>query len=240
MVRAILVAVLLCTAGAKAGHKPGPKPGDDPTDPFAQARKATEKSVVQQLEPDLPPDLLVGEVSIPASFSPEEDDEIRAQWRRTPKEGNAFALVELVRDGKVQRRTFVRVELLAVHEVLVAQRDLAKGDIITRGDLELEPRIGGEGIALASISLVGAAVLDAVEAGQAIDGSTVELPTPIARGTAVKVVIRVGGARIESHGRLEASARPGERVHVRVRATRKIVKGLLIDHKTVELDPEGA
>ncbi len=232
MVRAFILAALMCVGG--------PKGGDEPNDPFAEARKATQQSVIEQLQPDLPPDLLIGEVSIPASFSPEEDDEVRAKWRRTPKEGNAFALVELVRNDKVQRRSFVRVELLAVHEVLVAQRDLSKGDVISQGDLALEPRIGGEGISLASVSLVGAAVLDDVESGDTIDGATVELPTPIARGTAVKVVIRVGGARIESHGRLEASARPGERVRVRVRATRKVVKGLLLDPKTVEMESEGA
>ncbi|MBV1859915.1 MAG: flagellar basal body P-ring formation chaperone FlgA, partial [Nannocystaceae bacterium] len=191
-------------------------------------------------EPDLPANLLIGEVSVPATFVLEEGDSIRAQWRRTPKEGNAFALVELMRGDAVQRRAFVRIKLLAVHEVLVAQRELDEGDVISAGDLALEPRIGTQGVALAPISLVGSSVLKDVEFGQLVTATNVALPTPIARGTAVKVVIRVGGAKIESHGRLEVTARPGEQVRVRVRATHKIVQGLLIDPKTVEIQGEAA
>lgn len=232
MLRILILSALVCLGG--------PKAGDDPTDPFAEARHAVQKDITKQLEPDLPGNLLIGEVSVPASFVLEEGDSVRASWRRPPKEGNAFALVELVRKDSVQRRAFVRIKLLAVHEVLVAQRELAEGEVISAGDLALEPRIGGEGVALAPISLIGSSVLGPVELGQLVTSTNVELPTPIARGTAVKVVIRIGGARIESHGRLEATARPGEQVRVRVRATRKIVQGLFVDAKTVELSGDGA
>lgn len=231
MIRALLLSALMCLGG--------PKAGDEPNDPFAESRAATEKQVMDQLTPDLPHDLLIGEVSIPATFVPEDDDTVRARWRRTPKEGNAFALVELLRNGAVQRRAFVRVKLLAVHEVLVAQRKMSEGDVISEGDIALEPRIGGDGIALAPVSLVGSSVLGDIEFGQLIDASNLELPAPVARGSAVKVVVRVGSARIESHGRLETTARPGERVRVRVRATRKIVRGLLLDAKTVEMESGG-
>jgi flagella basal body P-ring formation protein FlgA len=232
MLRALILSALVCLGG--------PKAGDEPTDPFSESRQATKDTVMEQLGPDLPGNLLIGEVSIPSTFVPEEGDTVRARWRRTPKEGNAFALVELMRNGAVQRRAFVRVELLAVHEVLVAQRDLSEGDVIAAGDLALEPRIGTEGIALAPVSLLGSSVIGDVEFGQLVSASNVELPAPIARGSAVKVVVRVGAARIESHGRLETTARPGERVRVRVRATRKVVQGLLINAKTVEMETGGA
>jgi len=227
MLRILILSALVCLGG--------PKAEDEPTDPFAESRKSIQKDITKQLEPDLPGDLIIGEVSVPTTFVLEEGDSVRAQWRRTPKEGNAFALVELMRDDAVQRRAFVRIKLLAVHEVLVAQRELAEGEVISAGDLGLEPRIGTEGVALAPISLIGSSVLEDVEFGQLVTSTNIALPTPIARGTAVKVVVRVGGARIESHGRLEATARPGEQVRVRVKATRKVVQGLLVDPKTVEL-----
>jgi len=234
MIRALILSALVVVGVG------GPKPGDQPTDPFAETREAAQKTIVEQLEPDLPRDLLIGEVSVPATFVPGEDDEVRAKWRRTPTEGNAFALVELVRGDVVQRRAFVRVQLVAVHEVLVAQRELAEGDVVTAQDIALEPRIGKDGIALAPVSLVGSSVLADIELGQLIDARNLELPPPVARGSSVKVVIRIGGARIESHGRLEDTARPGERVRVRVKATRKVVRGLLLDPKTVEMEGEGA
>lgn len=232
MFRALILTALMCLGG--------PKPGDEPTDPFAETRAAAQRTIIEQLEPDLPGNLLIGEVSVPATFVPDEDDEVRAKWRRVPQEGNAFALVEIVRNGVVQRRAFVRVVLVAVHEVLVAQRELAEGDVISEGDIALEPRIGEEGIALAPISLIGSTVLKPVEFGQLIDGTNLELPPPVARGSAVTVVIRVGAARIESHGVLEETARPGEQVRVRVRATRKVVRGVLVTAKTVEMESEGA
>lgn len=228
MLRILILSALVCLGG--------PKAGDEPTDPFAESRQAMQKDIAKQLEPDLPGNLLIGEVAVPSSFVLEEGDSLRAQWRRTPKEGNAFALVELMRNDNVQRRAFVRVKLLAVHEVLVAQRELTEGEVISEGDLALEPRIGTDGVALAPVSLMGSSVLQDVEFGQLVSSTNVALPTPIARGSAVKVVVRVGAARIESHGRLEASARPGEQVRVRVRATRKVVQGLLVDPKTVELE----
>ncbi|MCR9162739.1 MAG: flagellar basal body P-ring formation chaperone FlgA [Nannocystaceae bacterium] len=232
MFRALLLSALICLGG--------PKPGDEPTDPFAETREEVQRTIVEQLEPDLPTNLLIGEVSVPATFVPGEDDEVRAKWRRVPKEGNAFALVELERNGLVQRRAFVRIKLVAVHEVLVAQRELAEGDVISEGDIALEPRIGDDGIALSPVSLVGSTVLEDVEFGQLMNAANLELPPPVARGSSVKVVVRVGGARIESHGRLEVTARPGEQVRVRVRATRKVVKGLLVNAKTVEMESEGA
>jgi len=232
MFRALILTALMCMGG--------PKRGDEPTDPFAETRAAAQRTIIEQLEPDLPGDLLIGEVSVPATFVPEEDDEVRAKWRRDPQEGNAFALVEIVRNGVVQRRAFVRVVLVAVHEVLVAQRELAEGDVISEGDIALEPRIGDEGIALAPVSLIGSTVLKKVEFGQMIDATNLELPPPVARGSAVIVIIRVGAARIESHGTLEATARPGEQVRVRVRATRKVVEGVLVNAKTVEMESEGA
>lgn len=232
MLRILILSALVCFGG--------PKSGDEPTDPFVEARQAVQTDISTQLAPDLPGDLLIGEVSVPTTFVLEDGDSVRAAWRRPPKEGNAFALVELIRKERVQRRAFVRIKIIAVHEVLVAQRELAQGEVISAGDLALEPRIGGDGVALAPVSLLGSSVLADVELGQLVTSTNVALPTPIARGTAVKVVIRVGGARIESHGRLEATARPGEQVRVRVRATRKVIQGLLIDPKTVELQREGA
>ena len=232
MLRILILSALVCLGG--------PKAGDEPTDPFAEARRAIQQDIATQLEPDLPGNLLIGEVTVPPTFAMEEGDTVRAQWRRPPKEGNAFALVELMRGESVARRAFVRVKLLAVHEVLVAQRELSEGEVISAGDLELEPRIGTEGVALAPVSLVGSSVLADMEFGQLVSSTNIALPTPIARGSAVKVVVRVGGARIESHGRLEATARPGERVRVRVRATRKVVQGLLVDPKTVEMEGSGA
>ena len=133
MFRALLLSALFCLGG--------PKPGDEPTDPFAETREEVQKNIVEQLEPDLPADLLIGEVSVPATFVPGEDDEVRAKWRRVPKEGNAFALVELTRNGIVQRRAFVRVKLIAVHEVLVAQRELAEATSSRRGTSHSSPEL---------------------------------------------------------------------------------------------------
>ncbi len=193
--------------------------------------------IIDQLDDTLPVNLIIGEVVLPKNFELPKGARVSAAWRKPPKEGHAFVLVEVIRKGKSQRRLFVRVELLAVHDVLVAQRSLAEGDVISEGDLDLEPRIGVEGIQLDPAGLMGSPVLADLAKGDSIDASSVGLPAPVARGTTVKVLVRVGNARVEAQARLETTARPGEQVRVRVASTRRMVTGLLRDPHTVEVIP---
>jgi flagella basal body P-ring formation protein FlgA len=59
------------------------------------------------------------------------------------------------------------------------------------------------------------------------------LPAALARGDEVDVVVRRGNLTVSSRGTLEASARVGEQVAVRIVATRVILRGRLSAATTV-------
>ena len=145
-------------------------------------------------------------------------------------------LLTASQDGEVLRRAFVKLTLVAIRDVLVAQRPLAKGDVITADDLALEPRISARGIALMPEALVGAPVLADVDTGAPISAASVGLPAPIARGTSIKVVSVAGAVKVTAQARLETTARPGEEASARIIRTRQVVRGRLIDEHTLTIE----
>lgn len=197
-------------------------------------------AIRDQATASLPSRLLVDEITLPQGFTVPYGSVVEVAWRKAPEEGNAWMLLTASQDGEVLRRAFVKLTLVAIRDVLVAQRPLVEGDVITADDLALEPRISARGIALAPEALLGASVLADVEAGAPISAASVGLPAPVARGTSIKVVSVAGAVKVSAQARLETTARPGEDASARIIRTRQVVRGRLIDEHTLMLDEEGS
>jgi len=196
-------------------------------------------AIREQATASLPSQLLVDEITLPKGFAVPYGSVVEVTWRKAPEEGNAWMLLTASQDGEVLRRAFVKLTLVAIRDVLVAQRALAKGDVVTADDLALEPRVAVRGIALAPEALVGAPVLADVQVGAPISAASVGLPAPIARGTSIKVVSISGAVKVMAQARLETTARPGEVASARIIRTRQVVRGWLVDEHTLELEQGG-
>lgn len=193
-------------------------------------------TVSEQIKAGLPSQLLLEGVRLPKGFTVPRGAVVEIKWRGTPREGNVWVLVSASIDEKVARRGFARVELVAIRQVLVAQRAMTKGDVVLAEDLALQPRVGAKGVQLSAAALIGSPVLADLAEGDVISGSSVGLPAPISRGTSIMVVSQAGAVRITAQARLEATARPGESARARIIATRQLVRGQLVDEHTLMVD----
>ncbi|MBL4687851.1 MAG: hypothetical protein JKY37_24895, partial [Nannocystaceae bacterium] len=144
-------------------------------------------TVSEQIKAGLPSQLLLEGVRLPKGFTVPRGAVVEIKWRGTPREGNVWVLVSASIDEKVARRGFARVELVAIRQVLVAQRAMTKGDVVLAEDLALQPRVGAKGVQLSAAALIGSPVLADLEEGDVISGSSVGLPAPISRGTSIMV-----------------------------------------------------
>ena len=227
----LAAALLLVATPASAGGKGGKK----------NNKEAAVVSVVHaQVAAALPVDLLIDAVNLPRGFDVPEGAVVEVQWRKPPAEGNAWVLVTATKDAKVVRRGFARVELVGIRQVLVVQRALSKGEVVTEDDLMLEPRVGATGVDLAPQALLGAPVLADLAEGDVVTGAGIGLPAPVARGTSIKVISTSGAVSVTAQARLETTARPGERATARLTLNRTVVHGQLVDDHTMVVQLGGA
>lgn len=202
-----------------------------PSDPGPEAQ------LIAAVRSSLPLDLDVVDVKVLGKKSWSAEAELRVAWERVPRPGTSVVTV-LVREGEAVAKTWASVKLAALRPVLVTTRALELGAELAAEDVkvELRPVAFGEGLDLAPGALVGQATLRALEAGEVVGKKDVLLPTPVARGTPVKVVSSVGGARILVAGTLLTSARVGARAKVRVAFSPRPLRGRLEDRETVVLE----
>lgn len=193
----------------------------DPLDAIVRARIA----------PALPAGLDVARVYLPASLAKLDVDPSRV-------------VVELPRElraGRPSVRVTVRgkspasvpVAIAALAEVAIAQRALAIGDVISDADIAIEHRAIADVTPAGTATLVGASVVNAVEAGQPIAARDVAPPPQLPRGTQVAIDVRRGAVRIRGTGTLELAARPGEVATARLASTKTVVRGRLVAPATV-------
>lgn len=199
-----------------------------------------ESAVRQVVERQLPDALHLLDLDVPSAMKRRYPRyrHVSLRWRSAPKKGRTLVQLSLrSKRGKV-RKSWARLELVEMGEVLVPTVDLRAGQEIEPGQLiaERKPLRTGDEVQLTPSSLVGSAVLADVRAGQPLLRSKVELPMPLSRGSSVKVIVRMGRIEVATTGQLESRSVPGEVVRVRVAG--RVLRGRLGARKTVLLQEE--
>lgn len=161
--------------------------------------------------------------------------EVSVSFRTAPRPGVQTVNVTVV-DGRGQpAQTWAEVRLAPVRVALVAKRALTAGAQLAPSDVALERVIGASGrlLEVSPDELEGARVLRDLAVGAPIAADALELPPPLPRGTALRVLIRVGAVQVASEGTLERPARAGEPAAARLRGTARLVHGRLADRGTL-------
>ena len=212
---ALIAALLVATASPAMGGRPSEK-------------AAADAEVRALVEAGLPADLAIIKVDAPSDLG--ADVEVR--WKTAPKPGKNRVLV-LSGPERSRRTRWVSVDLARKVAVTVTRRALPAGAVLTDADITVEDRPVTGALALDVQALVGLRIRKDLAAGAVLTESDVELGPPLARGAPVIVVIRTGTLAVSAPGRLEAAARVGDLVRVRVDATRRILSGRLTGAGTV-------
>ena len=177
-----------------------------------------------RIEATLPSDLAITELHLTARLAALEVEPsmVAIEWPRPPRAGTSSVRVRWAG----QQSRFVPVTVAVKVAVAVATRDLVPGQMITAADIHLEERALASGLEPAPLA-IGLTTTTAIAAGTVVAAGAVIRPAPIARGTAVTVLVRRRGLRVTAHGTLERAARPGEPALVRLAADRPPVTGTL-------------
>ncbi len=204
----------------------------------AEAARGVEAEVAAQVRAGLPAGLAIVDVDVPAALVAARGD-VTVELRGGLRAGRVSFRVA-VTHGKKVRQGWARIELGQLRPVLVARQDLAVGDRLDGGQVtrEQRPVAAAQACDLPASALVGARARRAVAAGDLVACQTIERPAPVARGTAIRVVVRRGAVSVAAPGTLEQSARPGELTQARLTNGQRLVRGRLVDGNTFVMEGE--
>ena len=178
----------------------------------------------------LPDDLAVLDVHVPRALARRHRaaTDVAVEWPRAPKVGRVSVRVRIA--GRAVG--FVPVTVAARASVFVATQALPAGHLITVDDVVVSREVVAPGLRPAEVA-IGTITTAALAAGDVIDRARVTRPPPVARDTDVAVEVQAGAVTIRTHGRLAASARPGEPAVVRLDAGPQLRGTLVDDHRVV-------
>lgn len=125
-------------------------------------------------------------------------------------------------------------------EVLVADRYLPRGTLLTAADLRPERRDVSKlpgGYATDSARLLGKRLRRSLREQAVIPPQALEAPTLVRRGDQVTLVIRQAGMEITATGIALRDGAEGERIQVRNAASERVIEGNVIAAHRVEVNP---
>jgi flagella basal body P-ring formation protein FlgA len=229
MMRAAFIALVLAL-GSVGSVAQAAQPFTVPTE--------LEATIAERARTALPAELQLAAVHAPAGWTLAAGDALAVEWRTPPRAGTLSVQLTVTRPDGTRRAGWAQLDILALRPVLVARRDLARGELLTADDVEVAPRAvsDGEGVALAPAALDGAPVLRPIAAGTTIGSADVTLPAPIGRGSELTVLVRHGRLTVATRGLLERAARPGERSSARIDDGHRLVFGRVIDGNTFAVE----
>jgi len=141
--------------------------------------------------------------------------------------------------GRESARMWVKSEIRVFGEVVVSSTPLARHEAITAKDVRLERRdiSGLQARPLTQIEEVaGARAARAIEVNEILTQRALERPNLLRRGAPVILLYETGGLRVEAPGLAVEGGRIGELVQVKNPASGKLLRGLVVDARTVRVN----
>jgi flagella basal body P-ring formation protein FlgA len=141
--------------------------------------------------------------------------------------------------GRDIARLWVRVEIKVYDDVLVATYPLAHHEMLSADKVRLERRdvstLAGKPFQRAE-DIEGLQASRAVEANEVLTQRSVERPTLMKRGSAVVLVYETGSLRVEAPGVAEEGGKEGDLIQVKNPTSGKVMRGIVLDGRTVKVN----
>ena len=135
----------------------------------------------------------------------------------------------------------LNVKLTWLQNVVIASRNIKRGDRITRENVFTRPmKINKPGrFASSPAEIIGFTSDRNIKQGEPVELSALTSSTTLKRGRPVKVIARYNGASASTDGILMEDGKPGDYVKVRRADDRRtILRGRIINENTVEVRPD--
>ncbi len=146
--------------------------------------------------------------------------------------------VKVYVDGALFRKIVCYYELHVYGPMLVAARDLRLEQILTPADIRLEEHEvedNSEFYLEDSAQVIGKVPARVIRTGTPITERLLQNPIVIEVGAAVQIVANYKGIQVKTEGIAMQRGRVGKIIRVRNAASSKILRGLVIDATTVEI-----
>jgi flagella basal body P-ring formation protein FlgA len=197
--------VIICLAFSSAAS----------ADPVADA-------ITTQLEAALSKDLGVAQVFVPKALEGVAVETIHVEPPREARAGRPSVKVI------AKHRTYwVPVTITRLFDVVTLVHAVAANTVLTDDDVEVQHRAFA-GIPAPLAQVVGATVLEDLDAGTPLGAHDLVLQPPMPRGAHVAVEIVRGSIHIKGSGTLELAARTGEPCNVRLAFNQTVVHGTMV------------
>ena len=139
--------------------------------------------------------------------------------------------------GSSPWRIYVPVELTRRQQAVVAARPLARGNVITAGDLSLatvDANRARQRYYTDPAELVGMVATQPLQSGQLITARNLDINAVVERGDVVSIQAGTRGFMVGSTGEAQGRAGVGQRVRVKNTRSGKVIEAVVIDSRTVE------
>ena len=206
--------------------------------PVAAAR-GMEAEVAARVAAGVPAGLAIIDVTVPAGLAGTRGD-VAVELRGGLRAGRTSVKVTVTRAGRSVKTGWASVQLESLRPVLVARRPLASGDRLDANAVAIEQRPVDAASAcdLPASALAGAHVRASVATGGLIACASIERAAPVARGSAIRVLVKRGNVQVMASATLETSARPGEVAQARLEGSQRLVRGRMTDAGTLLMEGE--
>ncbi|MFK7898689.1 MAG: flagellar basal body P-ring formation chaperone FlgA [Myxococcota bacterium] len=147
-----------------------------------------------------------------------------------PYRGRVAVTVSLFAGNRLIKRSIVSPYVQIGEDVVVASRDLRRGDVLKGGDLEVVERDQARlrsGYFGVTEDLVGTRMRRSIRRGNVIFSAAVEEVPVVERGDRVVVVLESGALRLQSVGRAQEAGGVGEWIRVLNLESKKELSGRL-------------
>jgi flagella basal body P-ring formation protein FlgA len=179
-------------------------------------------AITAQLETQLPKDLGVAQVFVPKALEGVAVETIHVEPPREARAGRPSIKVI------AKHRTYwVPVTITRLVDVVTLVHAVAANTVLTDDDVQVQHRAFA-GIPAPLAQVVGATVLEDLDAGTPLGAHNLVLQPPMPRGSHVEIQIIHGSIEIKGSGVLELAARVGESCNVRLAFNQTVVHGTMV------------
>ena len=141
-------------------------------------------------------------------------------------------------DGPVAWTLYVPVRISQTLQVLVLNRSVGRGEVITADMLSLQPRDTTTlpyGYLSNLADAQGRVLTRPMVAGSVLSPDAMESQRIIKRGQLVTVFSRIGGLEVRAQATALSDAGPGERLRVENKSSHRIIEGVVRSADTIEV-----
>lgn len=169
------------------------------------------------------------------------DGDITVEWEENPNYkylGTTSFRGSIYVDGKFERTVMGRVAIEAYEDVIVADRDIPRGNVIRASDLAVEKMAMSKavrGTFTDPASVIGKVAKSTIFPGTVITGRKIDTPILVRRHQTVNIVSRIGSLVVRSQARSRDDGREGDLITCIDPTTKDTIQGVVQPNGTVEV-----